>query len=168
MRNRLTVLSVVALATLACAWTPDGHATAVYGYPLAARCPAAGVADRVDRWGMYACNCTSYVAWALQANGQRIDWFEPGRMDARNWPQVAREESIPVGRAPRVGAVAVWPKVEPPFGHVAYVTKLDADGTFDVAEYNFRPALHGRRFEFDRRREVDPSGVVFIYVPQRG
>ena len=166
MRNRLTQLAL-GLTTLACAFAPGASATAVYGYPLAAHCPAAGVADKVDRWGMYACNCTSYVAWALQANGQSIDWFEPGRMDAKNWPLVAREKSIPLGRAPRIGAVAVWPKVEPPFGHVAYVTKLNAGGTFDVAEYNFRPALHGRRFQFDTRRGVDPKGVVFIYAPHR-
>src|SRR5205809_1128626 len=118
----------------------------VYGYPYAARCPAAGVADRVDRWRMDMCNCTSYVAWALQANGQRIDWFIPGAMDAWNWPHVARLARFRVGRGPHVGAVAVWAKLAPPFGHVGYVTAVDPDGGFDVSEYNFPPASGARPF----------------------
>src|SRR5438132_14097931 len=66
------------------------QAPIVHGYPYAHRCPGDGLADVVDRWGMYACNCTSYVAWALSANHQRIDWFIRGSMDAWNWPNVAR------------------------------------------------------------------------------
>lgn len=138
----------------------------VYGYPLASRCPAAGRADDVDRWKMYDCNCTSYVAWALEANGQRTNWFIPGAMNAKNWPHVAWLARIPIGTTPRVGAVAVWPRLARPDGHVAYVTAVHNDGTFDVAEYNL-----GRRFgfppyTFDRRTDIDPdASVVFIYVP---
>ena len=77
----------------------------IYGYPYTTRCPAAGVADVVDRNLMYACNCTSYVAWALVRNRQRIDWFAPGSMNAWNWPNVARAagltvNSVPVPRTP--------------------------------------------------------------------
>ena len=117
---------------------------------------------------MYACNCTSYVAWALTANGQRIDWFIPGAMNAWNWSHVASLAGIPSGPTPRVGAVAVWPRLARPFGHVAYVTAVHGDGTFDVAEYNL-----GRRFgfppyTFDRRAGLEPDDdVVFIYVPKR-
>lgn len=136
------------------------------GYPYAARCPAAGVADRVDRWRMDMCNCTSYVAWALQANGQRIDWFIPGAMNAWNWPHVARLGGLRVVRQPQPRAVAVWPKLSPPFGHVAYVTAVDRDGGFDVSEYNFPPAAGGRPFRFDERRDVPVRGVVFIDVPR--
>ena len=50
----------------------------VHGYPYANRCPEAGEEELVDRWHMYACNCTSYVAWALHANHQRTDWFVAG------------------------------------------------------------------------------------------
>jgi surface antigen len=164
VRPRVAVLAAV----LACTWwAPTAGATAVYGYPLTARCPAAGVAEQVDRWGMYACNCTSYVAWALQANGQRVDWFVPGAMNARNWPYVARLSLLPTGRLPRLGAVAVWPKLDPPFGHVAYVTGVEPDGGFDVAEYNFLPAAGSGPFLFDRRRDVSRAGAVFIYVPRR-
>jgi surface antigen len=168
--GRLAVASVVALLAGAVAPaartspTRAGHLR-VSGYPYAARCPAAGVADRVDRWRMDMCNCTSYVAWALQANGQRTDWFIPGAMNAWNWPHVAQLAGLRVVRRPRPGAVAVWPRLSPPFGHVAYVTAVDPDGGFDVSEYNFRPAA-GARFVFDHRHDVPDSGVAFIDVPR--
>jgi surface antigen len=138
----------------------------VYGYPYSSRCPVAGVAEVVDRWGMYACNCTSYVAWALVANGQRIDWFVPGAMDAWNWPHVARLSGYVVDRRPTVGAVAVWPKVARPFGHVAYVTAVRAGGTIDVAEYNL-PSFGEETFIFDTRTSIGTAGAVFIHVPRR-
>jgi surface antigen len=138
----------------------------VYGYPYASRCPAAGLAEVVDRWRMDMCNCTSYVAWALRANGQRIDWFVAGAMDAWNWPHVARLAGLRLGELPRVGAVAVWPKLSPPFGHVGYVTAVDRDGGFDVSEYNFLPASGYVHFLFDRRFDVPRRGAVFIYVPR--
>jgi surface antigen len=144
-----------------------GHAASppvVWGYAYAARCPAAGLADAVDRWAMDECNCTSYVAWALWANGQRTDWFIAGAMNAWNWPHVARLSHLRVGRTPRAGAVAVWPKLAPPFGHVAYVTGVEPDGGFDVSEYNLPT---GVPYGFDQRRDVRADGVVFIYVPKR-
>ena len=139
----------------------------VHGYPYATRCPAAGAEDLVDRWGMYACNCTSYVAWALHANRQRTGWFVRGSMDAWNWPNVARRKGLRVDSTPRVGAVAVWPKLARPFGHVAYVTRLHDDGTFDVAEYN-RPGDRSHRFRFDIRTHAKREGASFIDVPERG
>lgn len=140
------------------------HTRVLYGYPYAPHCPAAGVADVVDRWGMYECNCTSYVAWALQANGQRIDWFIRGAMNAWNWPHVAQLSGIAVGTTPAAGAVAVWPHQSPPFGHLAYVSAVERNGTIDVGEYNenvFQPYL------FDVRRGVSVRGATFIYVPRR-
>jgi surface antigen len=139
----------------------------VRGYAYARRCPAAGFRDAVDRWGMNTCNCTSYVAWALAANGQRTDWFIRGAMDAFNWPSVARRRGIPTGARPRVRAVAVWPRLARPFGHVAYVTKVEPDGSFDVAEYNLPRAAHGARFAFDVRTDVSRRGATFVYVPRR-
>jgi len=139
----------------------------VYGYPYAAKCPGAGIADVVDRWGMYACNCTSYVAWALVANGQRIGWFVPGAMDAWNWPHVARLAGLRTDARPTMGSVAVWPKLTRPFGHVAYVTRVRPDGTIDVAEYNFPGAGGAETFVFDVRTSIATAGAVFIHVPPR-
>jgi surface antigen len=163
--HRVGPIAVLACVTLFVA-PPAGAGVVIYGYPLATRCPAAGVAETVDRWGMYSCNCTSYVAWALAANGQRTDWFIRGSMNAWNWPNVARRAHIRVGRIPRVGAVAVWPKLVPPFGHLAYVTGLEPGGRFDVAEYNFAADTPPAAFAFDTRTGVAPGGAVFIYVPR--
>lgn len=137
------------------------------GYPYSARCPEAGYKNIVDRWGMDLCNCTSFVAWALHANRQRTDWFIRGAMDAWNWPHVARLDHIPEGVRPRTGSVAVWARIARPFGHVAYVTGVENDGGFDVAEYNLPPADGGRPYLFDVRRDVRPIGAVFIYPPAR-
>lgn len=139
----------------------------IYGYPYSRRCPGAGLAEVADRWGMYACNCTSYVAWALVANGQRIDWFVPGAMDAWNWPHVARLSGYVVDTRPAVGAVAVWRRVARPFGHVAYVIAVRRDATIDVAEYNL-PEFGAQTFAFDTRTSVGTAGAVFIHVPLRG
>ena len=139
----------------------------VRGYPYASKCPKAGYKDVVDRWGMDMCNCTSYVAWALHANGQRTDWFIRGAMDAWNWPHVAQLKRIPVGARPRLGSVAVWPKIARPFGHVAYVTGVEEDGGIDVAEYNLPLGEGGRAYLFDIRQDIRPIGAVFIYPPAR-
>jgi surface antigen len=158
--------SVAAAVAAALVLAAGAHAQArlvTTGYPYAASCPGAGDRDDVDRWKMNTCNCTSYAAWALWENGYSVDWFVPGSMDAWNWPNVARRHGIPSGTSPRVGAVAVWPHWGR-FGHLAVVTAVHGDETFDVAEYN-RP---GRRpkFGFDRRTGVSPRGVTFVYVPR--
>ena len=134
---------------------------------MASRCPDAGIADKIDRWKMYSCNCTSYVAWALEANDQRTDWFVPGAMDARNWPHVAQLAGIDVGTQPRAGAVAVWRKLSPPYGHIAYVAAVNPDGTIRIGEYNLGPLQGYLPYTFDIRDEVRPDGAEFIYVPKR-
>jgi surface antigen len=140
----------------------------VDGYPYATRCPAAGFANTVDRWGMYACNCTSYVAWALVANHQRIDWFVPGAMNAWNWPNVARRASLRVDDVPAPGAIVVWPPLARPFGHVAYVIRVERSRTIDVAEYNYPGSTDTNTYVFDIRRFVRPVGAMFIHVPPDG
>ena len=163
--RRTLLLTLAALALAATGARASGQPTMI-GYPYTNRCPAAGVADVVDRWHMYACNCTSYVAWALAANGQRTDWFVPGAMDAWNWPNVARLAHLRVDRLPAVGTVAAWPKLAKPFGHVAYVTGLEPNGRIDVAEYNL-PVFGQQTFTFDTRDDVSTAGAIFIHVPRR-
>ena len=159
--------SSIAVVVLVLATAGTGAATTrplvTTGYPYARDCPAAGRRDDVDRWRMDTCNCTSYVAWALAVNGYRTDWFVAGAMDAWNWPNVARRAHLVVGTEPRTGAVAVWPRWGR-FGHLALVTAVDSDGTFEVAEYNLPGGL---RFRFDRRSGVHAGRVSFIYVTRR-
>ena len=165
MEPRASSLAAVAAAALVLAAGAHAQARLVTdGYPYASSCPQAGDRDDVDRWKMNTCNCTSYAAWALWRNGYRTDWFVPGSMDAWNWPNVARRRGISSGSAARIGSVAVWPEWGR-FGHIAVVTAVHANGSFDVAEYN----LPGSRptFAFDRRRSVSPHGVTFVYVPRR-
>ena len=174
----LTVLVVgsaaaLALSTNALAARPThpaaGRPAAVVtsGYVYARDCPGSGVDDVVDRWKLDECNCTSYVAWALETNGQRTDWFVPGEMDALNWPVVAHAAGLRVDREPALGAVAVWPAAAPPFGHVAYVTGVHGDRYFDVAEYNLPLTLGGSTFGFDTRHGLSTDReVIFIHVPR--
>lgn len=163
--RRLLVCAALVGAVGVYAAGAEAHGPVIGGYPYATRCPQAGEEEVVDRWGMYACNCTSYVAWALHANRQRTDWFIRGSMDAWNWPNVARRKGLRIAATPRIGAVAVWPKLDRPFGHVAYVTRLHDDGTFDVTEYNFPGAR--QHFRFDRRTHLTRGGASFIDVPER-
>jgi surface antigen len=88
-------------------------------------------------------------------------------MNAWNWPHVARLSHLPVGTRPRARAVAVWPKLSPPFGHIAYVTGVERDGGIDVTEYNSPGTDVFDPFVFAIRRDVRPNGAVFIYVPAR-
>ncbi|MGZ4257635.1 MAG: CHAP domain-containing protein [Gaiellaceae bacterium] len=175
MARKLFVLTLASSVVLCAGAAARPHARAegdresalrIHGYLYASRCPEAGPEEIVDRWGMYLCNCTSYVAWALHANGQRTGWFIRGSMDAWNWPNVARRRGLRVVDTPRVREVAVWPKLGRPFGHVAYVTRVRDDGTFDVAEYNL-PGKPAHRFRFDVRRSVSRRGATFIEVPER-
>jgi surface antigen len=62
--------------------------------------------------------------------------------------------------------VAVWPRLSE-FGHVAYVTRLEPDGGFDVAEYNLPTLGAEDSFAFDVRRGVWRAGAAFIYVPKK-
>jgi surface antigen len=163
--RRVALAALLAL-TIAAPARGSRSSLIVYGYPYTSRCPGAGIAEVVDRWHMYACNCTSYVAWALTANGQRTDWFVPGSMDAWNWPNVARLAHLTVDTHPAVGAVVVWPRLSKPFGHVAYVTGVQGHN-IDVAEYNL-PQFGANTFIFDTRDDVPTAGAVFIHVPRRG
>lgn len=161
----VTVIATAAYGYGSSPVRPHSVTPIIYGYPYAPDCPIAGVVvDRVDRFGMYECNCTSYVAWALHANGLRTDWFIRGAMDAWNWPHVARLAHLRVTASPSVGAVAVWPRLGGRFGHVAFVTDVFSGGRFSVAEYNL-PSWLGARLDFDVRSNVSPVGVQFIVVP---
>jgi len=163
----LAAAAIFVIVPLSSGSTNQAPKPVLRGYAYASQCPAAGREERVDRWGMYMCNCTSYAAWALAANHQRTDWFIPGSMDAWNWPNVARRSHLRVGPRPALGSVAVWPQLARPFGHVAYVTRVWPDGRVDVAEYNFPFRNRSDNFSFDTRSHVSTRGATFIAVPKR-
>ncbi|MGE5309927.1 MAG: CHAP domain-containing protein [Sphaerimonospora mesophila] len=113
----------------------------------------------VDPWGMYNRECVSYAAWKVyQAYGNMPYWG--GRGNANQWDDNARAAGIPTGSTPKVKAVAVWHIGY--YGHVAWVEKVNGDGTFDVSEYN-----RGGDGLYHERTGVSTSGVVFIYFGER-
>lgn len=89
-------------------------------------------------WNMRAGHsCTNYVAYRLTT--KRLTARPPGTGDAGSWAAAARAHKIPVTTKPAVGAVAWWPKnaVAAGYsGHVAYVEKVNADGSIEVSEDN--------------------------------
>ncbi|MGH7776355.1 MAG: CHAP domain-containing protein, partial [Candidatus Dormibacterales bacterium] len=70
--------------------------------------------------------CTWYVA-----NRRYIPWFG----NAGQWWANARAYGYAEGQAPRPGAVMVTG--ESPYGHVAYVESVHADGSWTVSEMDF-------------------------------
>ena len=112
----------------------------------------------VDSLSLFAqCNCTSYVAFRLNEDWQKMGMSEPAFCnsylgqkwgDAGNWIDAAKKVGIEVDEWPRPGDVAWWGRGKNlPDGHVAYVERAYSDGTVDVPEYNFKNACgYGERF----------------------
>ncbi len=55
--------------------------------------------------------------------------------NAGTWDDAARALGITVNTTPSVGAIAVNDVHK--VGHVAYIYKVNSDGSFDVEEYNW-------------------------------
>ncbi len=83
-----------------------------------------------DPWRYDVRNCTSYVAWRVN---HEFGIDIPGWGDARDWDQSAQTAGYEVDASPRIGDVAVW---EGYYGHVAYVSEVNADGSVNVDQYN--------------------------------
>ncbi|MFD1394393.1 transglycosylase SLT domain-containing protein [Kroppenstedtia eburnea] len=119
-----------------------------------------GQPNQVDKWLFFSKQCTSYVAWKLNAVGIPFhNLMGGGRFgDAGNWANNARMLGYKVNHTPAVGAVAQW---EPGafghsrWGHVAYVTKVEG-GMIEIEEYNYKP------YQFSKRRI--PANQVSNYI----
>lgn len=131
--------------------------------------------DTVDKWGFYHVWCTSYVAWRLNdyfgtssfgggkfenSIGSAIKTSKGRFSDATNWRDRARDLGYEVGQEPRENAVAYWEGTAHPtlgnLGHVAFVERVYADGSFDVTEYNFE-----NQYAFGWRRISQTSGGTY-------
>jgi surface antigen len=81
--------------------------------------------------------------------------------DAKVFDTLADTYAIARGNTPRVNSVAQWKIGQ--YGHVAWVTAVHADGTFDVSESNYH--LDHR---VGTRTNLPASGVsAFIYVGEK-
>lgn len=138
-RVLLAASTMLALALPVAALTAPA-AQAVNDYPYT-------VANQVDRWGFYTRNCTSYVAWRMERNGVAFSNTMVGPNgtrgqwgNANNWDDNARRIGYRVDGSPAVGAIAQWNEYEGGaggYGHVAYVERVNSDGSVYVSEYNF-------------------------------
>jgi surface antigen len=97
---------------------------------------ARGPANDISYWGMTpGHNCTNFVAWKLILNGVPRPATNPG--NAADWAARARADGYLVDSTPSVGSVAQWTAFQggsPIEGHVAYVEKVNDDGTILVSE----------------------------------
>ncbi|SOE47135.1 CHAP domain-containing protein [Salinibacterium xinjiangense] len=119
---------------------------------------ARGASDQISYWGMGAGhNCTNFVAWKLISNG--VSRPNIGLGDAGQWAESAIANGIGVDRVPAVGAVAQWDAYASNvgmYGHVAYVEKVNADGTILISEDAWRPNNKGGPLTF---KTVDAATV---------
>lgn len=140
-RARDALAVVGATAAIMTGVAVPGASGTGYPYPNAPDCDEYGTAGCVpDRWNFYQGQCTSWVAWRLNArNGIPFhNWYGGVRWgDASNWDDAARSLGIRVDSRPGNGAVAhyAW--------HVAYVERVNADGSLVLSDMN--SDLHNRQ-----------------------
>ncbi len=99
-------------------------------FPLCPGVPAQGGGGNCTWW--------SWEQWHL------LDYdLPPNWGNAADWIVDAARAGLPIGRSPRVGAIAVFPRADGLWaygveGHVAFVTSVSKDGsTFDVTYQNY-------------------------------
>jgi surface antigen len=83
-------------------------------------------------------NCTWWAASQLPATN-----FEGGDRDAFRWLGFASEAHLPIGHQPVAGSVVVFENASSD-GHVAYITEVNDDDSFDVTEMSYN-VFHGMR-----------------------
>jgi|GEM_PF-2409840 len=119
---------------------------------------ARGADDSTSYWGMGAGhNCTNYVAWKLSTNGIVRPKTGPG--DSSEWAVNARADGYAVDSTPLAGSVAQWDAFADStgaYGHVAYVERVNDDGTILISEDFWRDSDRGGPLTF---RTIDPATV---------
>lgn len=125
------------------------------GYPWAngPRCSVEGCVN--DGYTFYIRQCTSYGAWWRRSRGW--DPVPYGWGNAYEWTNYAPNSPLP-----KVGAIAVWAAYSEPgigwAGHLGIVERVNANGTIDVSEYNWRPEAYSYRSNVPVH-----GGMRFIY-----
>lgn len=109
----------------------------------------AGQADGIDPWSFYWGECVSYTAFAVRTYTRHKDfvnnWKGAHFGNAKEWDEAARQVGIPVDQTPAVGAIVQHNRNA--WGHVALITTVHPDGSFDANEYN-----HAGRHIFGTRK----------------
>ncbi len=111
--------------------------------------------------------CTWYV-WQFYHDTQQVNIN--GLMgNATDWVTSAHREQYTVDNSPVAGKTVSWSAAKyPPFGHLAVVSKVNGDGSFDVLEMNFtyfadeNPDLAGK---IDQRTVKNTDGIQGFITP---
>jgi surface antigen len=130
--------------------------------PLASPASAAGddypyrtaTSNAADRWGFTVRQCVSFVAWREAQAGRPMSNATQHWGSALTWDNTARARGVWISSRPRVGAIAQWNENERsawyangssvangwiqagPYGHVAWVKAVYADGSALIEQYN--------------------------------
>ncbi|GAK48860.1 N-acetylmuramoyl-L-alanine amidase Sle1 [Candidatus Moduliflexus flocculans] len=82
-------------------------------------------------------NCT-WWAWrqAQYVWGINLPWFPGDSGNARNWATSAQNAGYMVLSTPAINTIAVSTTGATGYGHVAWVTKINTNGTIEVSEMN--------------------------------
>ena len=110
--------------------------------------PYSGQTSGVDRWNMYKGQCTSFAAWRIESvhkvRGFSNHYKGQHWGNANSWDDAARRSGVTVASRPKVGDIAQSDAGG--YGHVAYVAKVNSNGSFVVEEYNWaHPEHYGTR-----------------------
>ncbi|MCX6512396.1 MAG: CHAP domain-containing protein [Actinobacteria bacterium] len=126
------------LAAGASTSTPAIHASVARGDDYPRNLRSSYIDAKIDPWRFYNRECVSFVAWRLSGvnqipftNAYGGTWWG----NAVNWASAARGIGLTVDHAPALGSVA-W-KAKPM--HVAWVSKVNRDGSINIEEYNYNP-----------------------------
>lgn len=107
--------------------------------------------------------CTWYAAgeWYRRFGSEALYFSDPPpARNAKVWGSMAEAHGLTTSSTPEVGAVAVWKNLGP-YGHVAIVEAVNADGTMDVSEHNYAaPGAWGERKHI-------PFSDLFILPPKK-
>ena len=135
-----------------CGGTTSGGSTTghVIGNDYPYRYNTAGV----DPWNFFKGQCTSFAAWrARSVKHVGFTNYYKGQHwgNANHWDDAARAAGVTVASRPRPGDIAQSDAGT--YGHVAYVAKVNANGSFVVEEYNW-----SRTEGYDTRTTTVGSG----------
>lgn len=108
----------------------------------------------------YQIACTWY-AWE-QAKNRGIIISETSWQNAGNWYYAAPYQK---GSEPRINSIACWASVNGDYGHVAYVTGVNSDGSIEITEggSNWEGNVHGVKNRTVYRDKYWPT-LGFIYL----
>ena len=116
----------------------------------------------IDPWGYGCRQCVSYTAWkVLQKTGNSAMYWG----NAKDWPSSARRVGYQTGTTPKRKSIAVV--TSGPYGHVAWVEKVNPNGTINISQYNYwlPGKANGGWGWYSEFRNVSPNAYnEYIYM----